>query len=126
MRFQIAAMLMATGLVLTSETTAFAQGGLEFRPIDTNKLVVQPTDAATNIFSGTSRMVTRSIASMIETNGVVRTVNNIFSRESTPPPTQPGMSPLPHVGLYPSTRYKSPLVPAMPTYQRFGQTPSQR
>lgn len=96
---------------------------LEYRPIDTSKLVVQPTDAATGIVSGTTRYVGRVVADLIDNNGVVRTVNNIFGREATGSPLQPGRSPLPAPGTYPSTKYVSPLAPAMPTYQTFGRTP---
>lgn len=107
--------------VLATTTVAPAQT-LEFRPIDTNKFVVQPTDTATGILGGTARYVGRVVAGTIQDNGVVRTINSLFGREATPAPLQPGFSPLPTAGSYPSTRYPS-LNPAMPTYQTFGRTP---
>lgn len=122
---QIVAGVLGVLAVAATAPGAAAQG-LEYRPIDTNKFVVQPTDAATNIVSGTAKTLTRAMAAIIENNAIVRTVNNVFSREATSTPTQPGPSPLPYPGSYPSTRYQSPLTPALPTYQTHGRTPGTR
>ena len=51
-------LLAAAGALLASAGTASAQG-LEFKPIDTNKAIVQPTDATTGILTSTTRYVFR-------------------------------------------------------------------
>ena len=115
--------ILARAAVATTAGAASAQG-LEYKPIDTNALVVQPTDAATNIFSRTARFVSRAVADTIEDNGFVRTLNNLLGFKPQPKQTaQPGLSPLPLPGLYPSTGYRNSFVPAMPTYQTLGKTP---
>jgi len=115
--------VLAAVALLAGGGVASAQG-LVYKPIDTNQLVVQPADTATNIFSGTFRYVSRVVAGTVEDNGFVRTLNNLLGR--TPAPgvtTQPGLSPLPLPGTYPSTGYKNSFMPAMPTYQQLGRTP---
>lgn len=117
-------LLAAAGALLASAGTASAQG-LEFKPIDTTKAIVQPADATTGILTSTVRYVSRAVADTIDNNGIVRTLNNLLGRQPAPQATtQPGMSPLPLPGTYPSTMYKNSFAsPAMPTYQIFGQTP---
>jgi len=117
-------LLVAAGALLASAGTASAQG-LEFKPIDTNAAIVQPTDATTGILTTTARYVSRVIADTIDNNAVVRTLNNLLGRTPAPGATiQPGMSPLPLPGTYPSTQYKNSFAPpVMPTFQMFGQTP---
>ncbi|MFO0850249.1 MAG: hypothetical protein U0871_17080 [Gemmataceae bacterium] len=122
MRRLLAAGALAVVGLLGTTGTAAAQG-LSYQPIDTNKLVVQPTDTATNIFSGTTKYISRVVAGTIENNAVVRTINTLLGR--TPDPkqtTQPGASPLPLPGSYPSTGYKNSFTPQMPTYQTFGRS----
>jgi hypothetical protein len=115
-------LLGAAGALLASAGTASAQG-LEFKPIDTTKAIVQPADATTNILASTARYVSRTVADTIDNNGIVRTLNNLLGRSpAQAATTQPGYSPLPAPGTYPSTQYKSALTPAMPTYQLFGQS----
>ena len=110
-----------------TQQTASAQG-LEFKPIDTSKLVVQPTDATTGILSGTTRYISRVVANVIDENGFVKTINNLLGRRPAPRQTiQPGFSPLPLPSTYQSTGYRNSFVPAMPTQMRFGQSvPTQR
>lgn len=116
-------LVAVAGALVASAGTASAQG-LEFKPIDTNKAIVQPTDATTGILSTTTRYVSRAIADTIDSNGFVKTLNNLLGRRPAPTATiQPGMSPLPLPGTYPSTQYKNSFSPVMPTYQVFGQTP---
>ena len=115
----------AVAAVLAGAGAASAQT-LEYRPIDTNQLVVQPADAATGILSGTARYVSRVVAGVIDDNGVVRTLNNLLGREAEGPPVQAGFSRLPAPGTYPSTKYRSTLTPAMPTSHTFGRTPGGR
>jgi len=114
-----AAGIVAAGIVGFGMNAASAQG-LDFRPIDTNKLVVQPADTATNIFTGTFRYLSRAVAGTIEDNGFVRTVNNLLGRRDERATRQPNGLPLP--GTYPSTRYPNSFKPAMPTFSTFGQS----
>ncbi len=120
-RLVLAAVVVAATALTTGSASA---QGLEFKPIDTQALVVQPTDAATNIFTRTSRFVSRAVANTIDNNGFVKTLNNLIGIKPQPKQTtQPGLSPLPLPGLYPSSGYKNSFMPAMPTYQTFGRTP---
>ena len=123
MRHLLAVALVAGGLAATA-STATAQN-LELKPIDSNALVVQPTEAATNIFSTTARYVSRVVANTIDADGFVKTINNLLGRRAQPPATtQPGYSPLPLPGTYPSVNYRSSFTPAMPTSQVFGRSPT--
>jgi hypothetical protein len=116
-------LVAVAGALVASAGTASAQG-LEFKPIDTNKAIVQPAEASAGIFTTTTRYVSRAIADTIDNNGIVKTLNNLLGRRPPPTPTtQPGFSPLPLPGMYPSTGYKNSFTPAMPTYQVLGQTP---
>jgi hypothetical protein len=116
------ALALAVAVVATAGT-ASAQN-LEFKPIDTSKLIVQPTDATTNIFARTTQYISRVVANTIDSDGYIKTINNLLGISSSSQPTaQPGFSPLPLPGTYPSTGYKNSFQPAMPTYQIFGQTP---
>jgi len=90
-----------------------------FKPIDTNQLVVAPSDAT----SSGIRVLGRSIANTIENNGVVRTINNLFGKKPTTAPPQPGFSSYPSPTAYPSTQYQSMIKPVMPQSTIFGQTP---
>ena len=92
-------------------------GDILYKPIDTGKLVVQPSQAAANIAAQTIGLVGRSAASSIENNGYVKTLNNLFSKKIIVPHTQSGPSPLPSPNLFPSTRYKNYNTPLMPIYQ---------
>ena len=121
MRHFLWAIVAAAGLTLGTGATASAQT-VRSQPIDTNALVVQPADAATNIFTGTSRYLSRAVAGTIEDNGFIRTINSLLGRTSTRATRQPGGLPLP--GTYPSTRYKNSFVPAMPTTMQYGTTPT--
>ncbi len=108
------------GIVMLSAGSASAQ--ISAKPIDTNKAIVQPADAAANIFTGTSRIISRVVANTIDDNGFVRTFNSLLGRKPEPKTTtQPGGLPLP--SLYPSTRYPNSFVPVMPKYSTFGRTP---
>ena len=120
MRHTLRVIVAVAGLLLGT-ATASAQT-ITSVPIDTNKLVVQPADAATNIFSGTSRIVSRAVAGTIEDNGFIRTINRLLGRTTTAQTKQPGGLPLP--GTYPSTRYPNSFQPAMPRTMQFGTTKS--
>ena len=120
MRHTLRAIIAVAGLLLGS-AAASAQT-FTTKPIDTESLVVKPADAATNIFSGTSRILSRAVAGTIEDNGFVRTINRLLGRTTTTQTKQAGGLPLP--GTYPSTRYKNSFQPAMPTTMQFGTTPT--
>ena len=117
----IAATMVAAVLAIAGVSSASAQGPA-FQPIDANKLVVQPADTATNIFTGTFRYVSRAVAGTIEDNGFVRTINNLLGRRDERVTAQPNGLPLPT--MYQSTKYKNSFQPAMPIYSTYGQTPN--
>jgi hypothetical protein len=100
--------------------TGSASAQIKSVPIDTSAYVVKPVDTTTSILGGAARYVSRVTASAIDSNGFVKTVNNLLGKTPPPPPappTQAGYSPLPHPSLYPSNSYASPLQPALPKYQ---------
>src|SRR5205823_1394629 len=70
-------------------------GDIEFRPIDTKKLVVVPSKAAANLAAGTINLAGQTAAGSIENNGYIKTINNLFSVKKTEPRLQAGPSPLP-------------------------------
>src|SRR5918994_2791510 len=74
-------------VVLAATAGAASAQGLEFKPIDTSALVVQPTDAATNIFSRTARYLSRVVAGTIDDNGYVKTLNNLVGVKPQPKKT---------------------------------------
>jgi hypothetical protein len=121
--------LMAAVAAIAGTASAQSQPGpFIYKPIDTNKYLVQPTDAAASVTAGatssTFRTITRTIASTIENNGFVRTINNVFGRRAKPDPVQPGFSPLPTTGTYQSTSYPNAFTPAMPVAGTAGRTPN--
>jgi hypothetical protein len=108
-------LLWATAAVLVAAGPATA-GEIEFKPIDTRKLVVQPSRAAAALTAATIDMAGKAAASGLEKNGYVKTINNLFGTKKTVAmPVQPGPSPLPAPQLFQSTRYPSYNTPAMPT-----------
>jgi hypothetical protein len=92
-------------------------GDIEFKPIDTKRLVVQPSKTAANLAAGTINLVGQGTASSIENNGYIKTINNLFSWKKKDPTRQAGPSPLPSPNLYKSTQYKNYNTPVMPTSQ---------
>ena len=89
-------------------------GDVDFRPVDTNKLVVKPTKAVANLTAGTINLVGQTTASAVEGNGYIKTINNLFRVKRTEPKYQVGPSALPAPNLYPSTMYKNYNTPVMP------------
>lgn len=90
-------------------------GDVVFKPIDTQKLVVQPSKVAAGLASKTINLVGQATASSIEQNGYVKTINNLFGKKIISPKTQAGPSALPAPTMFSSTQYKnfnSPLTPA--------------
>ncbi|VTU02319.1 unnamed protein product [Gemmataceae bacterium] len=91
-------------------------GDIVYKPIDTNKLVVQPSRTVANVAAQTINVVGNTAAGSLEGNGYIKTINNLFSRKIIVPHTQRGPSPLPSPNLFPSTQYKSYNTPVMPIY----------
>ena len=87
-------------------------GDIDFRPIDTDKLVVKPTKAVANLAAGTINLVGQSTAGAVKDNGYIKTINNLFRIKRTEPKFQNNGLPSPN--LYPSTTYKSYNTPVMP------------
>src|SRR3954470_16542173 len=92
-------------------------GDIEFKPIDTRKLVVQPSKTAANLAAGTINLVGQQAAGSVESNGYVKTINNLLSVKRWMPTTQAGPSALPAPYLYKSTTYKNYNQPVMPSVQ---------
>jgi hypothetical protein len=119
---------MRTRLFVGAATAVLAlagQAGAQspgFKPIDTNQLVVAPSDATAGVTSNSIRLVGRTIANTIENNGIVRTINNLLGKKPTTAPAQPGFSAYPSPTTYQSTQYQSVIKPVMPQSSLFGQT----
>src|SRR5262245_21537931 len=92
-------------------------GDIIFKPIDTNTLVVKPSQTAASLAARTIDVVGKTTAGAVDNNGYVKTINNLFSRKIIVPTTQFGRSPLPSPNLFPSTQFKSFNSPVMPTFQ---------
>lgn len=106
------ALLGLAVLVLVAARPAMA-GDIQNQPIDTKKLVVQPTRAVADLTAATINMAGQAAAGQVQGNGFVRTFNNLF-RKPTPTTLQLGPSRLPSPTLFPSTQYKSYNMPVMP------------
>ena len=89
----------------------------DFKPIDTKKLIVQPSKTAANLAAGTINLVGQQAAGAVDNNGYVKTANNVFSIKRWLPTTQAGRSALPAPNMYKSTMYPNYNTPVMPTYQ---------
>jgi hypothetical protein len=92
-------------------------GDLVFKPIDTQKLVVQPSKIAAGLASQTIKLVGQTAAGSIEQNGYVKTINNLFGVKLLAPRTQAGPSALPTPTMFSSTQYKNYNAPLAPTSQ---------
>jgi hypothetical protein len=94
-------------------------GDIEFKPIDTKKLVVAPSNTTATLAGRTISAIGNMTANSIENNGYVKTINNLFSKKIIVPHTQLGPSPLPAPTLFRSTYYKNYNTPVMPRMQQF-------
>jgi hypothetical protein len=105
-------------VVVLAAASSPASAQIKSKIIDTDSLVVKPTDTLTNIVGGTTKFASRVVAGTLDNNAIVRTLNNLFGRtEATPNPYQPGtISPLPPVTAYPANYFNSPIKPQMPKY----------
>jgi hypothetical protein len=104
-------------LVLVVASPA-AAGDIEFKPIDTQKLVIQPSRTSATLAARTIDSIGQFAAGAIDNNGYVKTINNLFGKKIIVPHTQSGPSPLPSPNLFPSTHYKNYNTPVMPVMQR--------
>ncbi len=107
-------------LVCAATALALAAGNAhaadtKFKPIDTEKLLVQPSRTAAKLSAATINLVGNTAANQVESDGFVKTINNLFGfRRQTMSPIQPGPSPLPAPGLFRSMHYKNYNTPVMP------------
>jgi hypothetical protein len=92
-------------------------GDIEFKPVDTKKLVVQPSKTAANLAAGTINLVGQTTAGAVDGSGYVKTINNLFGIKRSSPKVQAGPSALPTPNMYKSTQYKNYNVPVMPINQ---------
>jgi hypothetical protein len=92
-------------------------GDVTFKPIDTQKLVVQPSKVAAGLAAKTINLVGQTAAGSIEQNGYVKTINNIFKTTIHTTTTQAGPSPLPAPSMFSSTQYKNYNAPLTPGSQ---------
>lgn len=119
---------IAVVAVLAMAGSAAAQTPFVYKPIDTSKLVVQPTNTVANVTgattAGTISAIGTTVANTIENNGFVRTFNNLLGRRATPATAQSGYSALPPAGSYQSLRYPNTFTPRMPIGSTYGQSVS--
>lgn len=120
MRVAVTLALLAGSVGVGWGGTSARAADLVFKPIDTEKLVIKPTQAAADLVSQTIKIVGTTTASVVEKDGFVKTINNLF-RSPTPQTRQPNGLPLP--SMFPSTHYKSYNTPMMPI---LGPTPGRR
>jgi len=107
-------LLWATAALAIVAVNSATAGDIVYTPIDTNKLVVQPSRAAANLASQAINIAGNTAAGSLGNNGYVKTFNNLFSRKIIVPHTQAGPSALPSPNLFPSTQYKNYNTPMMP------------
>jgi hypothetical protein len=108
--------LAAVALVAVGPARA---GDIEFKPIDTKKFVVQPSKTTANLAGRTINAIGSTAANTIESNGYVKTINNLFSKKIIVPHTQAGRSALPAPTQFSSSYYKNYNTPVMPKMQTF-------
>jgi hypothetical protein len=101
--------------ILGGAPVGAAANDIEFKPIDTKKLVVAPSKVAANLAAGTINLAGQAAANHIENNGWVKTVNNVFSIKRLDPRYQAGPSALPTPNMFKSTHYQSYNTPTMPS-----------
>ncbi len=113
--YRLAALVVVVASVITAAVGDPALAGdIVYKPIDTNKFVVKPTQAAADLAAATISLLGRTTADTIDRNGYVKTINNLFGRKVVVPHTQLGPSPLPSPNLFPSTQYKNYNNPVRP------------
>lgn len=117
---------IAAVLVLAGAGGASAQTPFVYKPIDTDKFVVRPTNTVANATgsttAGTIRTIGSTIANTIENNGFVRTFNNLLGRRATPESAQAGFSALPPASSFQSLKYPNTFTPRMPIGSTYGRS----
>ncbi len=107
---------LALGVLVAGPATAGEI--VKNKPIDTNLLVVKPSRAAADIAAGTIELAGNTAAGAIESDGFVKTFNNLFGfRRNQMSTVQPGRSPLPIPQLFQYTQYRTYIKPVMPSSQ---------
>jgi hypothetical protein len=107
--------LLLTGVAFALVAVTSAQAGdVVFTPIDTDKFVIKPSNAAAGVAAKTISVVGTTAGNSLKNNGYVRTINNLFGKKILMPRTQAGPSALPTPNMFPSTQYKSYNRPVMP------------
>jgi hypothetical protein len=112
--FWLAVVLVAAVVIAAAAAGPTHAGDIVYKPIDTNKFVVKPTQAAADLAAATINLLGRTTADTIDRNGYVKTINNLFGKKVVVPHTQLGPSPLPSPNLFPSTQYKNYNNPVRP------------
>lgn len=106
--------LAAVTLIVAAPAQA---ADIEFKPIDTQKLVVQPSKMAAGLAASTINLAGQATANTIEKNGYFKTFQNLFKKTIHIASTQNGPSALPTPTMFSSTQYKSFNTPLMPATQ---------
>jgi hypothetical protein len=110
-------LLACAAVALVGAGSARAQDFV-FKPIDTQKLVVQPSRTAADLTAKTIDLVGTTAGNSISNNNWVRLTNFLFGRRVSVPTTQMGRSALPAPHLFPSTQYQNFNTPMMPIMQQ--------
>jgi hypothetical protein len=112
-------MLWASAAVVLFAGGSVSAQDFVFKPIDTNKLVVQPTRAAAGVAAQTIDLVGQTAGNSLDNNNWVKLTNFLFGKRVSIPTTQMGgRSALPSPHTFPSTQYKNFNTPVMPTVQQ--------
>jgi len=108
--------LMGAVIAVAVASGPAVAGEIQFKPIDSDKLLIKPSKTIAAVTAQTIGMVGNSAAGAVDGNGYVKTINNLFGfRKYIAPPTQPGRRSLPTPSVFQSTQYKSYNSPIMPT-----------
>lgn len=110
--------LPMTAVIVLALNGPLCAQDIVYKPIDVNRLLVWPSQASASLAERTIQMLGQATANAVESNGYVKTINNLFGKKIVVPHTQAGPSPLPAPTLFPSTRYPNYNQPLPPTYQR--------
>ena len=110
-------MLWASAAVALFAVGSAGAQDFVFKPIDTNKLVVQPSRVAADVAARTIDLVGQTAGNSLDNNNWVKGLNFLFGKRVSVPTTQMGRSALPAPHMFPSTQYKNFNTPVMPTSQ---------
>lgn len=93
------------------------------QPINPSAAVIPAANTTASVVGGTIRSLGQAVAGTLEDNAIVRSLNRLLGKTVTTP-TQPGFSPLPVPGAFPSTKYPNSFRPTMPVMSTFGSNPT--